>query len=115
RSQARTIQHAVVSGQRSGPRAFRRRRSEMITLQIADTGCAYKGRVFGALDAFRDCDETKTFNQTDQLAQKMPLVTAGRQISNVGSVDFDRIHSQMLKMAQRGVAGAKIVEGDPAA
>ena len=87
----------------------------MITLQVADTGCANEGRVLGALDAFGDGDKAKAFNEIDQVAQKTPPLAARRQISNIGPVDLDRIHRQMLKMTQRGVAGSEIVERHPAA
>ena len=105
----------LIGLRHSEPSAFRCRKPKMVTLQVANTCCAHKGRVLGTFDAFGDGSEAKAFNEIDQIAQNALLRTARRQIANVGLVDLDHVHRQMLKMAQRGVAGAEIVHGDPAA
>ena len=44
------------------------------------------------------------------MAEKNPCLRPAPEISNQGTVDLDDIHRQDLKMPQRGMPGAKIVE-----
>ena len=65
-----------IGRRHSEPGAFRCRRPKMVTLQVANTRCAHKGRVLGTFDTFGDGSEAKAFNEIDQVAQKDLLLTA---------------------------------------
>src|SRR6516225_7831940 len=107
--------HAVARGQnpwighleRSAPD---RRPPEMVTLKKADTFGTQHRRVLGALDAFGHRGRTQTLDQTKQMAKKNPGLRTVRQISHQRAVDLDDVDRQDLKMSQRCVSGAKIVE-----
>src|SRR6202035_1402388 len=87
---------------------------EMVTLEIADTFRPQQRRVLGVLDAFGHRGQTKAVDETEQMAEKDPILRPAAQISNQRAVDLDDVDRQNLKMPQRGMAGAKIVECDAA-
>ena len=87
---------------------------EMVTLEVADTFRPQQRRVLGVLDAFGHRRQTEAVDETEQMAEKDPTLRPAPQISNQGTVDLDDIDRQDLKMPQRGMAGAKIVECDAA-
>src|SRR5215469_13200821 len=88
--------------------------SEMVTLEIADTLCPQQRRILGGLDAFGHRGQTEAVDETEQTTEKDPRLRPVSQISNQGTVDLDDVDWQDLKIPQRGVAGAKIVERDAA-
>ena len=49
------------------------------------------------------------------MAKKHPALGSLRQIPNKGAIDLDYVDRQDLKVPQRGVSGAEIVERDAAA
>src|SRR2546428_5837268 len=49
------------------------------------------------------------------MAEKDAAFGTAREVSNKRTIDLDDIDRQNLKMPQRGVAGAKIIESDAAA
>jgi hypothetical protein len=87
---------------------------EMVTLEITDTFRPQQRRVLGVLDAFGHRGQTEAVDETEQMAEKDPTLRPAPQILNQGAVDLDDVDWQDLKMPQRGVAGAKIVECDAA-
>ena len=88
--------------------------SEMVTLEIADAFGPQQRGVLGVLDAFGHRGQTEAVDETEQMAEKDPALRPASQISNQGTVDLDDVDRQDLKMPQRGVAGAKIVERNAA-
>src|SRR6516162_862568 len=91
-----------------------RRRPEMITLEVLDTFRAQPRRVLGVLNAFGHRGQTKALDETEKMAKKNPGLRSARQISNQRAIDLYDVDRQDLKMPQRGVAGAKIVERNAA-
>jgi hypothetical protein len=87
---------------------------EMVTLEIADTFGAQQRRVLGVLDAFGHRAQTEAVEETDQMAEKNPGLWPARQIANQRAIDLDDVDRQDLKMPQRGMPGAKIVERNAA-
>src|SRR5262249_24901675 len=88
--------------------------SEMVTLEVADPFGPQQRCVFGVLDAFGHGGQTEAVDETEQMAEKDPTLRSALQTSNQGTVDLDNVDRQDLKVPQRGMAGAKIVECDAA-
>src|SRR5437763_16816595 len=86
----------------------------MIALQVSNTCGVGRRSVLGALDPFGHRSETKGVDNIEQITQCGLLLSTSRKISDEGSIYFNRVHGEQLKMAQRGVAGTEIVEGNPA-
>ena len=86
----------------------------MITLEVGDTFRAQQRRVLGVLNAFGHCGQTEALDETEKMAKKNPGLRPARQISDQRAIDLDDVDRQDLKMPQRGVASAKIVERNAA-
>ena len=87
---------------------------EMMTLEVLDTFRAQPRRVLGVLNAFGHRGQTEALDETEKMTEKNPGLRPARQISNQRAIDLDDADRQDLKMPQRGVAGAKIVERNAA-
>ena len=87
---------------------------EMMTLEVLDTFRAQPRRVLGVLNAFGHRGQTEALDETEKMTEKNPGLRPARQISNQRAIDLDDAGRQDLKMPQRGVAGAKIVERNAA-
>ena len=85
-----------------------------MTLEIGDTFRTQQRCVLGALDAFGHRGQTQALDETEKMTEKNPGLRPARQISNQRAIDLDDVDRQDLKMPQRGVAGAKIVERNAA-
>jgi hypothetical protein len=86
----------------------------MMTLKIADTFRAQQGCVLGILDAFGHRGQTEAPDETEQIAEKHPGLWPTSQISNQRAIDLNDVDRQDLKLPQRGMAGAEIVERNAA-
>ena len=86
----------------------------MMTLKIADTFRAQQGCVLGILDAFGHRGQTEAPDETEQMAEKHPGFWPICQISNQRAIDLNDVDRQDLKLPQRGMPGAKIVERNAA-
>ena len=86
-----------------------------MALQEADALAPQDFRFFGGLDALRDGREIRTLGEAEQVAQEHLAFRAAGEIANERAVDLHGIDRQALQMAQRGDAGAEIVERDAAA
>ncbi len=66
-------------------------------------------------DAFRHRLKAEPLCQPQEVAQKHLVFRAAGEIADKRAVDLDGVDSETLEMAQRGMAGAKIVERNTAA
>ena len=69
----------------------------------------------GRLDTLRDGGKTEPVGETHEVAQEHLVVVVLAEIADEGAVDLDGVDGERLKVAQRGEAGAEIVERDAAA
>ena len=89
--------------------------AEIIALEEADAFAAQDRRLLGGLDAFGHGGEAEPARQADEMAQEDLVVVVLAEIAHEGAVDLDGVDGERLEVAQRGEAGAEIVERDAAA
>jgi hypothetical protein len=84
----------------------------MVALEIADALRPQQRCILGVLDTFGHRSQTEALDETKKMVEKNSGLRPARQISNQRAIDLDDVDRQDLKMAQRGMAGAKIVDCD---
>ena len=67
------------------------------------------------LHPFRDRLDLQPARQIDQRLHEGAVVGRARDVLHEGAVDLDDIDTELAQIAERGVAGAEIVDRDPAA
>jgi hypothetical protein len=74
-------------------------------------------RVGGALvlHPFGGGGEAGTASKIDQRAHEGAVVLGADEVFHEGAVDLDHVDAELAQVAERGVAGAEIVDGDAAA
>ena len=67
------------------------------------------------LHPFGNGGELEPFGEIDQRAHEGTIVLRADDVLHEGAVDLDDIDAELAQVAERGVAGAEIVDGDAAA
>src|SRR4029077_12117981 len=87
----------------------------MIALEKMHAFAAQHRRLLGGFDALGHGEQVQAPGEADEMAQEDLVARLFTEIAHEGSVDLYRIDAKRLKGAQRGKAGAEIVERDAAA
>ena len=66
-------------------------------------------------DAFGDGDKTETVAETNDGGGNLSALAGEGHGTDEGGVNFELVEGKGLKMAEAGVAGAEVVEGEPGA
>ena len=69
----------------------------------------------GSLDAFGDGSESEALAEADDSGDDFPALTHAGHGADETSVDLEAVEGEGLEVAQAGVAGAEVVEGEAAA
>ena len=102
-------------GARDLPRPLRRREPDQRPLQIVAAPFGqHRGRRL-VLHPFGDRLETEPPPQIDQRVDEGAVVLRLHEVLHEGAIDLDEVDAELAQIAERGVAGAEIVDGDAAA
>src|SRR5437868_11702349 len=98
-------------GSKAGaPGLLEGRPAKMVALEKADALLTQDRGVTGGFDALRHSDQAEGVRQSDQMAQEdLVIVTLG-EIAHERAVDLHDVDVERLHVAERGEAGAEIVE-----
>ena len=86
---------------------------EEVTLTEATASDPQVGELTRGFDAFADRVEMQSLSESDDRAQEGGIGRVVLERMQELLVDLDQVHRELAQVAQRGVAGSKIVDGDP--
>ena len=110
-------QAAVVPASRRGVRRIGplgRGLAHQEALQIVAAPLDQHGCGLLVLDPFGDGRQAEPFGEPDDGAHEQPVVCRSREVLHERAVDLDDVDAQPAQVAERGIAGAEIVDRDAA-
>src|ERR1700692_3535614 len=84
-------------------------------LNVVAAPVAQHHRRLVVLDPFRHSLDMYPPRQVDQRLHEGAIVRRARDVLHEGAIDFDNVDAELAQIAEGGVAGAEIVDRDPAA
>jgi hypothetical protein len=97
------------------PRPLRRGEPDQAALDVVAAPVAQHHRGFLVLHPFGDRLDSEPARQIDQRLHEGAIVGRARDVLHEGAVDLHDIDAELAQIPERGVAGAEIVDRDPAA
>src|SRR5579859_7482048 len=90
----------------------RTRLADQIALRLRAALAAQHVELLGGLDAFRGRDHTEAPPQARDGPNDRERIVARRKLAHERAIDLDLVEREAAQIAQRGIAGAEIVERD---
>ena len=88
-----------------------RRTSEEVALSLLAAQLLQESELARGLDALSDRAEMQVVCQANQGGDDARRVLVLLDARDEGTVDLDAIDGQLMQVAQRGIAGAEVIEG----
>jgi hypothetical protein len=94
---------------------FGRSKADQRTLQVVAIPLRQQGRRLLVLHPFSHGFQPEPARQVDQRVHKGAIIARFDDVTHEGAVNLDDVHAELAQIAERGMAGAEIVDGDTAA
>src|SRR3569833_987154 len=93
--------------------AVRQRPAEEKTLHHVTAHFPQKRELFGCFDPFRHHAESEAACHGDDGGDNGGIVLIGLDVADESAIDLEGAYGKTLEIAQRGIAGAEVVDGEP--